>query len=267
MEPKNWSPNISYIQYAAEYNLMITKKGARAVFLARRARRSAMARANMLGGIAAIRQAQKLLGEYWIARHPRPKEAGFDDGGELKAEFLDLCSNMGLKKKPSSSWNPQSNATLERARQAFGGMLRALELGGAALGENEPLQKFLTGTAYAARSTFLAAQGAAPAQAALGRDMALPAGASIDWDEITRRKQKRINESCERENRRRIGHTYQKGGKVLAKVPKKILRKLEKPRRGPFTVIEHHDNGTVTIQKSPCVTDNINVRRLDPFFE
>ena len=51
------------------------------------------------------------------------------------------------------------------------------------------------------------------------------------------------------------------------KVPKKILRKLEKPRRGPFTVIEHHDNGTVTIQKSPCVTDNINVRRLDPFFE
>ena len=35
------------------------------------------------------------------------------------------------------------------------------------------------------------------------------------------------------------------------KVPKKILRKLEKPRRGPFTVIEHHDNGTVAAQKSP----------------
>mgnify|MGYP003336937455 CR=1 FL=1 len=129
------------------------------------------------------------------------------------------------------------------------------------------LQKFLAGTAYAIRSTFLAAQGAAPAQMVFGRDMALPAGFSIDWDEITRRKQKRINESCERENRRRIDHTYQKGDKVLMKVPKKILRKLEKPRRGPFTVIEHHDNGTVTIQKSPCVTDNINIRRLDPFFE
>ena len=51
------------------------------------------------------------------------------------------------------------------------------------------------------------------------------------------------------------------------KVPKKKLRKLEKPRRGPFAVIEHHDNSTVTIQKSPCVTGNINVRRLDPFFE
>ena len=53
----------------------------------------------------------------------------------------------------------------------------------------------------------------------------------------------------------------------MMKVPKKILRKLEKPRRGPFTVAEHHDNGTVAIQKSPCATDNINVRRLDPFFE
>ena len=146
-------------------------------------------------------------------------------------------------------------------------MLRALELGGAALGENEPLQKFLTGTAYAIRSTFLTTQGATPAQMVFGRDMVLPVDFSIDWDEITRRKQKRINESCERENRRRIGHTYQKGGKVLAKVPKKILRKLEKPRRGPFTVIEHHDNGTVTIQKSPCVTENANARMLGPFLE
>ena len=53
----------------------------------------------------------------------------------------------------------------------------------------------------------------------------------------------------------------------MAGTPKKALRKLEKPRRGPFTVIEHHDNGTVTIQKSPSATDNINVRRLGPFFE
>ena len=72
----------------------------------------------------------------------------------------------------------------------------------AALGENEPLQKFLTGTAYATRSTFLATQGATPAQMAFGRDMALPAGFSIGWGEIARRKQKRASESCERE---RIG--------------------------------------------------------------
>ena len=81
-------------------------------------------------------EAQKLLGERWVARHPRPKEAGFGGGGELKAELLGLRSSAGLKRKPSSSWNPQSNAMLERERQAFGGALRALELGGAALGES-----------------------------------------------------------------------------------------------------------------------------------
>ena len=48
---------------------------------------------------------------------------------------------------------------------------------------------------------------------------------------------------------------------------RKMLRKSEKVRRGPFTVIEHHDNGTVAIQKSPCATGNVNVRRLGPFFE
>ena len=129
------------------------------------------------------------------------------------------------------------------------------------------MQKFLAGTAYATRSTCLAAQGAAPAQMILGRDAVLPAGFSTGWDEITKRKQKRINESCERENRRRAGHTYQEGGKVLAEVPKKILRKLEKPRRGPLAVAEHHGSGTVAAQESPCVTENTKVRRLGPFFE
>ena len=64
------------------------------------------------------------LDEYWIARYPRPKEIGFGDGGELKAEFLGLRSSMGLRRKPSSSWSPQSNAMLERVRQAFGGALK-----------------------------------------------------------------------------------------------------------------------------------------------
>ena len=53
----------------------------------------------------------------------------------------------------------------------------------------------------------------------------------------------------------------------MVKVPKKALRKLEEPRRGPLSVAEHHSNGTVALQKSPCATGNVNVRRLGPFFE
>ena len=70
-----------------------------------------------------------------------------------------------------------------------------------------------------------------------------------------------------RESRRRAGRAYQEGGKALAKVPKKILRKLEKPRRGPPAVAKHHGNGAVATQKSPCAAENTNARRLGPFFE
>ena len=82
-------------------------------------------------------------------------------------------------------------------------MLRAFELGDAVLGEGEPLQKFLAGAACAARSTCLAAQGAAPAQMVLGRGMALPAGFEAGWDEAARRKQKRANESCSRASKKK----------------------------------------------------------------
>ena len=55
----------------------------------------------------------------WLARYPHPREIGFDNGGEFMAEFSDLCDNMGLKQCPSSLWNPQSNAILERIHQVL----------------------------------------------------------------------------------------------------------------------------------------------------
>ena len=55
----------------------------------------------------------------WLACYPRPREIGFDNGGEFMAEFSELCDNMGLKQRPSSSWNPQSNAILERIHQVL----------------------------------------------------------------------------------------------------------------------------------------------------
>ena len=48
---------------------------------------------------------------------------------------------------------------------------------------------------------------------------------------------------------------------------RKVLRKLERARRGPFTVITHYDNGSAKIQKDPCHTGTVNIRRLGPFHE
>ena len=42
-------------------------------------------------------------------------EMGFDHGGsELKAEFLEVCANKGIKTKPSGACNPQSNSMFQR---------------------------------------------------------------------------------------------------------------------------------------------------------
>ena len=145
--------------------------------------------------------------------------------------------------------------------------MRTFELDDAVLDENEPLQKFLTDTAYAIRMSYLTTQKATPAQLVFGRDMVLPVDFETDWNEITRRKQEKIDKNNARENKRRINHTYQRGDKVLLKAPKQMFRKLEVTRRGTHTVVKHHRNGSVTIRKGPCVTDTVNVRRLNPFYE
>ena len=58
-------------------------------------------------------EAQKLLDSVWIAQYLRLRQIGFDGGGEFKAEFRELCDNMGIAPKPSRAWNLQSNKCLE----------------------------------------------------------------------------------------------------------------------------------------------------------
>ena len=49
---------------------------------------------------------------------------------------------------------------------------------------------------------------AIPAQLVFGPDMVFPVSYEADWDVITQRKKKRINENCRRENRSRKEHKY-----------------------------------------------------------
>ena len=34
---------------------------------------------------------QQIFDNTWLARYPRPREIGFDNGGEFKTEFKQLC--------------------------------------------------------------------------------------------------------------------------------------------------------------------------------
>ena len=139
---------------------------------------------------------QAVFDSYWLAQYPRPKEVGFDNGKEFKWLFKELCSNFGLKEKPTTEYNPQANAILERMHQVVGNCIRTFEVtkedilnkGAAAY---EPI---ITATAYAIRSTYhTTLQATPPGQLVFGRDMILPIQFKADWALITQCKQAEIN--------------------------------------------------------------------------
>ena len=70
----------------------------------------------------------KCFDSVWIDLYPRPREIGFNNGGEFMVEFSELCDNLGLKQRSLSSWNPQSNAILERIHQVLADCLHSYNL-------------------------------------------------------------------------------------------------------------------------------------------
>ena len=138
-------------------------------------------------------EAQRAFDSCWLARYPRPIEVGYDNGSEFKWLFRELCTNMGITPKPSTDYNPQSNAIIERVHQVLGNALRTFELENRELEENDPFEPFLTATTYAIRSTFHTTLQAMPGQLVIGRDMILPTKFKADWATIALSKQARIN--------------------------------------------------------------------------
>ena len=96
--------------------------------------------------------------------------------------------------------------------------------------------------------------------------MFLPVSIDIDWEQIKNRKQQKINKSNERENSSRVPHQYKTNDLVTLKKPG-ILRKLTIPRAGPYRVIRQNNNGSILIEKSPTDTQNVNIRRIAPYYE
>jgi hypothetical protein len=203
--------------------------------------------------------------ETWLCRYPRPEEIGFDNGGEFKQVFARMCTNYGIKRKHSTSHNPQSNGIIERIHQVVGNSLRTLDLESAEVDDEDPWTPFLAAVAWAIRSTYHTVLNATPGQLVFGRDMVLPIQFQADWARIKLNKQKVIDESNQRENKTRIAHDYQVGDKVLVDKPG-ILRKMSQPRDGPYEIVKIHTNGTVRILRGN-VTEQINIRRISPYHE
>jgi transposase InsO family protein len=84
---------------------------------------------------------------HWLSPYPRPQRIRFDNGTEFKSVFQEMCSNYGLKVKPTTTYNPRSNGIVERVHQTLRDNLATFKLSNRELLEYDPFESFLSAAA------------------------------------------------------------------------------------------------------------------------
>ena len=96
-----------------------------------------------------------------------------------------------------------------------------------------------------------------------GRDMLFNMKKAINWKLITDNKRKQIARDNERENTKRIEHTYNVGDEVL-RIKRGIKRKYSKDKSDPYVIAAVHANGTVTIEQG-AKRKRMSIRNIEPY--
>ena len=136
-----------------------------------------------------------------------------------------MCQNdYGLKRKPITNRNPQSNTIIEHIHQTIGNIIRTFDVSN--IVNNDPWSGILAATMFAVRTTYHTTLQASPMQLVFGRDAILNIKHFADWEHIRKRKQMRINHNNKRENMRRNNHQYKVGDKILSKRKKNYKHEI-----------------------------------------
>jgi hypothetical protein len=108
--------------------------------------------------------------------------------------------------------------------------------------------------AYSAREASHGSLKITPGALVFHRDMILNIPIIADLELLRQRRQALIDD---------ISHDYQPNDEIqiLAYKP----GKLDPRANAPFRIVRIHTNGTVTIQRTPLVTERSNIRRLRPY--
>ena len=142
------------------------------------------------------------------------------------AEFSKMCHNdYGLKRKPITTKNPQSNAIIKCIHQTIGNIIRTFDVSN--IVNNDTWSGILAVTMFAVRATYHTRLQAPPMQLVFGRYAILNIKNVDDWEHIRQRKQLRINHNNMRKNMRRNNHQSKVGDKILVKRKKNSKHELE----------------------------------------
>ena len=128
--------------------------------------------------------------------------------------------------------------------------------------DDTTINAVLQNVAYGLRSTYHSSLAASPGQIIFGRDMIINAVYLANWKDLQTRRSIHIRHNNTRENKSRVPHDYAIGDFVY--IRKSNIKQKLNPLQGPFPIEKVHTNGTVTIRRSPTVSERINIRRLHP---
>ena len=206
---------------------------------------------------------------HYLCRYPRPKEVVYDQGSEFKSEFTELLLSYGIKGIPTTVRNPAANAIIERTHLTMGDMLRTKEFNASNNWTwHDELDSTLQSIAWALRSTVSAAIKRSPGQLAFNRDMIMHIQVKSNWNEIAEKRRKQVITDNIRENASRIDHNYRINDEVLIKLDaneRKGQRKIgDSPTRGPYTIVNVYNNGTIKIRKGKY-EEIVSIRKVKPF--
>ena len=203
----------------------------------------------------------------WLARYPRPTRCVYDAGGAFIGTAFQLSLNRnGIKGVPITVKNPQSNAVIERTHSTIGDCLRTLQSANVPDNVETAFELIDTAVATAQRAIRTAVHrsfGVSPGGIVFQRDMLLNVPLAIDLDALNARRHIIAVRNRDNENSRRRYRNYTIGDEVLVLVPSPT--RMGARAIGPYTIVQVHVNGTVTIQRRPNVFERINIRRIKPY--
>ena len=140
-------------------------------------------------------QIARLVNKIWLCRYPQCRYLIYNNGSEIKLHFKTLCESYGIKRKPTTIKNPQTNAICEHIHQVLGAMMRTSEIGMAESVEPADIDTFIDNAAWAIRSTYHTVLKASPGAAIFGRDMLFDIPFVADWNKIGDYRQRQTDRS------------------------------------------------------------------------
>ena len=119
----------------------------------------------------------------WFTCYPLNQRIVFDCGTEIMAEFAKICQNdYGLKSKPITTRNYQSNAIIEWIYQTVVNIIRTFDVSN--IVNNNPWSGILAATMFSVRATYHTTLQASPMKLVFVQDAILNINHVADWEHI-----------------------------------------------------------------------------------